>query len=62
MGSLSARVLSACPTIEITSGGKTNWTDIIGGYSVHHTTGHMNRNVPSGGNLSLLDGHVEWRQ
>jgi hypothetical protein len=70
MGSLSARVLSACPTIEITSGGQTNWTSIIGGYvdpttgqPRPHTTGHMGaNNKPAGGNVTTLDGHVEWRQ
>jgi prepilin-type N-terminal cleavage/methylation domain-containing protein/prepilin-type processing-associated H-X9-DG protein len=62
MGALSSRVLAADPVIEITSGGVTNWTDIQGGYSVHHTTGHLSKNLPAGGNVSMLDGHVQWRQ
>ena len=66
MGSLSGRVLAACPTMEITSGGVTNWTTIDGGYMVNgkpkpHTTGHMAKTQPAGGNVTMLDGHVEWR-
>ena len=62
MGALSSRVLLADPVIEITTGGVTNWTDIQGGYPVHHTTGHLIRNQPAGGNVGMLDGHAEWRQ
>jgi prepilin-type N-terminal cleavage/methylation domain-containing protein/prepilin-type processing-associated H-X9-DG protein len=61
MGALSSRVLAADPVIEITTGGVTTWTDIQGGYPIHHTTGHMNRSLPAGGNVTMLDGHVEWR-
>jgi prepilin-type N-terminal cleavage/methylation domain-containing protein len=60
-GALSGRVIMACPTIEITTGGVTNWTEIKGGYSVYHTTGHLSGNVPAGGNLSMMDGSGAWR-
>jgi prepilin-type N-terminal cleavage/methylation domain-containing protein len=56
-GALSSRVLAADPVIEIQS----NWTDIQGSYPVHHTTAHMNKSLPAGGNLTFLDGHCEWR-
>jgi prepilin-type N-terminal cleavage/methylation domain-containing protein/prepilin-type processing-associated H-X9-DG protein len=61
MGALSSRVLAADPVIEITDAGVTTWNNIQGGYSIHHTTGHLNKSLPAGGNVTMLDGHVEWR-
>jgi prepilin-type N-terminal cleavage/methylation domain-containing protein/prepilin-type processing-associated H-X9-DG protein len=61
MGAISSRVLAADPVIEIAAQGVTTWTDIQGGYPIHHTTGHLNKNLPAGGNVTMLDGHVEWR-
>jgi len=43
--------------------GGYHYTDIdTGGYFKHHVTPHMKGSVPSGGNLGMLDGHVEWRK
>ena len=47
--------------------GHYQWTHIEGGYSAPgwsgHRTSHLNsNNTPAGGNLSMLDGHVEWRK
>jgi len=39
-----------------------NYNDIMGGYFKHHRTAHLKGNVPNGGNLAMLDGHVEWRK
>jgi prepilin-type N-terminal cleavage/methylation domain-containing protein/prepilin-type processing-associated H-X9-DG protein len=39
-----------------------NYLDVTGGYFKHHLTGHMNGRVPAGGNVGMLDGHVEWRK
>ena len=39
-----------------------NYTDIVGGYVKHHRTSHMEGPLPAGGNLGMLDGHVEWRK
>ena len=39
-----------------------NYADIMGGYPKHHRTAHLKGNVPAGGNLAMLDGHVEWRR
>jgi prepilin-type processing-associated H-X9-DG protein len=39
-----------------------NWTDIAGGYSKHHLSAHLEGSVPIGGNVLMLDGHVEWRK
>ena len=39
-----------------------NWTDVTGGYTLHHISPHLNKNMPAGGNILMLDGHVEWRK
>ena len=43
-----------------------NWTDVAGGYSVHHLAPHLKGApvggaIPLGGNVGMLDGHVEWK-
>ncbi len=44
-----------------------NWTDVEGGYAVHHEAPHLTSPtsarpaIPVGGNDGMLDGHVEWR-
>lgn len=38
-----------------------NFGDIAGGYAKAHRTCHMDGALPAGGNLAMLDGHVEWR-
>lgn len=39
-----------------------HWTDVVGSFAKHHTSPHMKgATIPAGGNLSMLDGHVEWR-
>jgi prepilin-type N-terminal cleavage/methylation domain-containing protein/prepilin-type processing-associated H-X9-DG protein len=39
-----------------------NWIAVRGGYPKPHTTAHMKGRVPRGGNMGMLDGHVEWRR
>ncbi len=39
-----------------------NYTSVLGGYAKPHTSPHLNGKIPSGGNLGMLDGHVEWRR
>lgn len=39
-----------------------NYTFIPGGYSVPHISAHVKGMFPAGGNLGMLDGHVEWRK
>ncbi|HHY86301.1 MAG TPA: prepilin-type N-terminal cleavage/methylation domain-containing protein [Verrucomicrobia bacterium] len=39
-----------------------NWTSVQGGYWKPHTTAHMKGRTPRGGNLGMLDGHVQWRR
>jgi prepilin-type N-terminal cleavage/methylation domain-containing protein/prepilin-type processing-associated H-X9-DG protein len=43
--------------------GGYHWTDIdTGSYAKHHVTAHMKGSLPAGGNLGMLDGHVQWRK
>jgi prepilin-type N-terminal cleavage/methylation domain-containing protein/prepilin-type processing-associated H-X9-DG protein len=39
-----------------------NYSSVPGGYFKPHTSPHLNGKIPSGGNLGMLDGHVEWRR
>lgn len=66
----STRVLIADATISdnptdnhagFVAGAKYNFTSVIGGYSVPHLSPHLNGFTPAGGNLAMLDGHVQWR-
>jgi prepilin-type N-terminal cleavage/methylation domain-containing protein len=38
-----------------------NWTKINGGWPDHRTS-HLLRSFPMGGNITMLDGHTEWRK
>ena len=43
--------------------GAYNYTDITtGSYFKHHLTAHLKGSVPAGGNIGMLDCHVEWRK
>jgi prepilin-type processing-associated H-X9-DG protein len=35
---------------------------VQGGFGKPHTSPHLIGNLPAGGNLGMLDGHVEWRK
>ena len=35
---------------------------VVNGTSFNHRTAHMNKNLPSGANEGMLDGHVEWKK
>ena len=39
-----------------------NYTNLQGGYPMAHTSAHLVGRFPVGGNLAMLDGHVEWRK
>jgi prepilin-type N-terminal cleavage/methylation domain-containing protein/prepilin-type processing-associated H-X9-DG protein len=69
---ISSRPMTACETIEDTDESAPStvlskeatydWTDVVGGYVKHDITSHLvNAKIPSGGNIGMLDGHVEWR-
>jgi prepilin-type N-terminal cleavage/methylation domain-containing protein len=68
--SVSDRVLVSCATISDSSVDQQgpavstyNWTDIDGGFYVHHLSPHMNSgNVPEGCSVGFKDGHVQWRK
>jgi prepilin-type processing-associated H-X9-DG protein len=65
--SSSQRVLIADATISLP--GQSNptlrsfysYTTIMGGYPKPHLSAHLDGRLPIGGNLAMLDGHVEWR-
>ena len=38
-----------------------NYTFIAGGFRLPHRSPHLTGQFPAGGNLGMLDGHVEWR-
>ena len=65
------RVLVACSTISQTAQhdpknqftGGYNYIDITSGsYPKHHLSPHLNGLIPAGGNVGMMDGHVEWRK
>ena len=37
------------------------YTDVVGGFYMHHTSAHLKGVIPRGGNVGFKDGHVEWR-
>ena len=39
-----------------------NYTDIAGGYPVHHRTAHLKGKLPAGGNMAYMDGHISWKK
>jgi prepilin-type processing-associated H-X9-DG protein len=64
----SQRVLIADATISLPGQNNLalrntyNYTDITGGaYPKAHLSAHVDGRLPIGGNLAMLDGHVEWR-
>jgi prepilin-type N-terminal cleavage/methylation domain-containing protein/prepilin-type processing-associated H-X9-DG protein len=64
----TVRVLLADATI--TAPGQTspglkatyNWSNIQGGYPKPHLSAHLDGKLPIGANVTMLDGHVEWRR
>lgn len=69
IGPIAKRPLVACATLNATgtAGYPTNtvnynWANVDGGYRKPHLSAHMeNATLPDGGNVGMLDGHVEWR-
>jgi prepilin-type N-terminal cleavage/methylation domain-containing protein len=63
-GPVSQRVLLADASLE----NNGIWNSVQGGYTVNgkpfdHTTAHLTSLAkPAGGNLGMIDGHVEWRE
>jgi hypothetical protein len=66
----SERVLFACATISNPGDNNPgqrynpayNYTSVQGGYLKPHISPHLKGKFPSGGHLSMLDGHTEWRK
>jgi prepilin-type N-terminal cleavage/methylation domain-containing protein/prepilin-type processing-associated H-X9-DG protein len=65
----SSRVLSADATLSANGENDTapasragyNYTQITTGVFKPHRSSHLKGTIPAGGNLGMLDGHVEWR-
>ena len=63
---ISTRVLAADATISQPGEFNYNqrysytWNSIQGGYTKPHTSPHLKGSVPNGGNVVMLDGHIEW--
>lgn len=66
------RPLTTCVTLSLNGQNKQSqmstyqWTGITGGLVVNghpfnHRTSHLSGMFPAGGNIGMLDGHVEWR-
>jgi prepilin-type N-terminal cleavage/methylation domain-containing protein len=68
IGPNASRVLMACATIsgagQYSESAKStyDWTDVAGGFAKHHESPHRAGSFPSGGNILMLDTHVEWRK
>jgi len=66
----SDRVLDADATLNSAANGSGSWTDVQGGYTyplpggppLKHTSAHLKRPYPSGGNVGYLDSHVAWKK
>jgi|SwirhisoilCB2_FD_contig_123_16279_length_1857_multi_3_in_1_out_0_2 prepilin-type N-terminal cleavage/methylation domain-containing protein len=67
------RVLTACCSLtdpgnkDASAKQAYKWINITGGLTINgvlfnHRTSHMNKNLPSGANEGMLDGHVEWKK
>lgn len=60
---ITDRPLAADATISTTLDSATSsFTDISGGYPVHHLSPHLNGLMPAGGDVLMLDTHVQWRK
>src|SRR5689334_23921487 len=63
----SERILSADATISrpgeanVVDRSLNSYVNIKGAYAKPHRSAYVKGNYPSGGNLGMLDGHVEWR-
>jgi prepilin-type N-terminal cleavage/methylation domain-containing protein/prepilin-type processing-associated H-X9-DG protein len=70
IGSISDRVVMADAVISMKGDADeehrwlNTYINIKGGYVKAHRSAHVDANgrIPSGGNLGMLDGHVEWRK
>jgi prepilin-type N-terminal cleavage/methylation domain-containing protein/prepilin-type processing-associated H-X9-DG protein len=66
--SVSERVLVACVVMSegnqnnMAQAATYNWSAVQGGYPKPHTTSHLKGKMPRGGNVGMVDGHVEWRK
>jgi type II secretory pathway pseudopilin PulG len=55
-------ILSQPTDANVTDRSANGYTDIVGAYVKTHLSAHLNGTIPAGGNLGMLDGHMEWRR
>jgi prepilin-type N-terminal cleavage/methylation domain-containing protein len=48
--------------VSLINRGANSYVGIQGGYSKLHRTSHVEGAYPQGGNVGMLDGHLEWRK
>jgi prepilin-type N-terminal cleavage/methylation domain-containing protein len=54
--------LAATPVANLNTRSGYNWISVQGGYAKTHISAHLkNATVPAGGNIGMLDGHIEWK-
>ncbi|HZT22519.1 MAG TPA: prepilin-type N-terminal cleavage/methylation domain-containing protein [Verrucomicrobiae bacterium] len=41
---------------------RRSYSDIQGGFYLHHTSAHLKNSFPLGGSVGFKDGHAEWRK
>lgn len=39
-----------------------NFVDIAGGFYLHHLSAHVQKGMPTGGNIAFKDGHAQWKK
>jgi prepilin-type N-terminal cleavage/methylation domain-containing protein len=39
-----------------------SYVNVKGGYAIPHNTAHLEKTMPAGGNLGMLDGRAQWRK
>jgi prepilin-type N-terminal cleavage/methylation domain-containing protein len=39
-----------------------NFTDVVGGFYLHHISAHIQKGLPAGGNIAYKDGHAQWKK
>jgi hypothetical protein len=74
IGPMSNRPLTACATLNPNGDSDVytmetfyNWVDVVGGYKFNgvakgNNSAHLEgKSIPIGGNIGMLDSHVEWR-
>jgi prepilin-type N-terminal cleavage/methylation domain-containing protein len=55
-------ILSQPTEADTSDRSQNTYSGIQGAYTKLHLSAHLQRSIPAGGNLGMLDGHAEWRK